>query len=246
MELQSPSIKYVVVLASLLSCSCLPVWAQSLMTVRHAVHQDESAPLRELIKQAPPARLAKREAEPVRRIPLPPGLTPVAEDSVLQRTVVAGTPTVAKSFEGLGQGQYGFTVESAPPDTNGAVGTTQYVQWVNQSFAIFDKATGAILAGPTLGNTLWTGFGGGCAINNDGDPIVLLTRPLGAGYSASSLFPRPARRPSCNASLSQPPPTRPAATTAIASSTTTLTIIQRWESGLTPITKLSTCLNRPA
>jgi hypothetical protein len=29
------------------------------------------------------------------------------------------------------------------------------------------------VAGPTAGNTLWSGFGGGCQTNNDGDPIVL-------------------------------------------------------------------------
>jgi hypothetical protein len=87
--------------------------------------------------------------------------------------VIPGTPAVGASFEGLGQGQYGFSVQYAPPDTNGTVGSTQYVQWVNVSFAIFDKATGAKIAGPTLGRTLWSGFGGGCAINNDGDPIVL-------------------------------------------------------------------------
>ena len=63
-------------------------------------------------------------------------------------------------------------VELSPPDTNGAVGATQYVQWVNAEFAVFDKVTGALVAGPTEGNTLWAGFGGGCETNNDGDPIV--------------------------------------------------------------------------
>jgi hypothetical protein len=53
------------------------------------------------------------------------------------------------------------------------VGATQYVQWVNTSFAIFNKTTDALIAGPTAGNTLWSGFGGGCQTNNDGDPIVL-------------------------------------------------------------------------
>jgi hypothetical protein len=83
------------------------------------------------------------------------------------------TPVVGLSFEGLGAGQYGFTVNSAPPDTNGTVGATQYVQWVNSSFAIFNKTSGALIAGPTAGNTLWSGFGGGCQTNNDGDPVVL-------------------------------------------------------------------------
>src|SRR5207302_7508765 len=35
------------------------------------------------------------------------------------------------------------------------------------------KSTGGPISGPTAGNTLWSGFGGGCQDNNDGDPIVL-------------------------------------------------------------------------
>jgi hypothetical protein len=143
------------------------------MTVRRATHRDVSPPLTEMMRQAPPISLVRHEAEPLRRIPLPPGLEQLEEDSVRQRTLVPFTPVVGASFEGLGAGQYGFTVTSAPPDTNGTVGATQYVQWVNTSFAVFNKSTGALIAGPTAGNTLWSGFGGGCQSNNDGDPIVL-------------------------------------------------------------------------
>ena len=32
------------------------------------------------------------------------------------------------------------------------------------------RSTGALISGPTAGNTLWSGFGGGCQTNNDGDP----------------------------------------------------------------------------
>jgi len=107
-------------------------------------------------------------------IPLPPGLVRFQEDPVIQTvTVPPPTPPVSQSFEGLGNGQYGFSVTGAPPDTNGTVGATQYVQWVNTSFAIFNKSNGALIAGPTAGNTLWSGFGGGCQTNNDGDPIVV-------------------------------------------------------------------------
>src|SRR5260370_1125444 len=62
---------------------------------------------------------------------------------------------------------------SAPPDTNGAVGATQYVQWVNESFEVFDKA-GNSVAGPTPGNQLFQSLGSShpCAVNNDGDPIA--------------------------------------------------------------------------
>jgi hypothetical protein len=82
-------------------------------------------------------------------------------------------PTLNLGFDGLGNASLGFSVTSAPPDTNGAVGLNQYVQWVNTSFAVFNKTTGALMAGPTAGNQLWAGFGGGCQTNNDGDPIVL-------------------------------------------------------------------------
>jgi hypothetical protein len=78
-------------------------------------------------------------------------------------------------FAGVGAGDYGYSVNSTPPDTNLAVGTTQVVQWVNTSFAVFDKATGALKYGPAAGNTLWknfTGAGAACGTYNDGDPIV--------------------------------------------------------------------------
>jgi hypothetical protein len=166
------SLRHAAVLACFVLSSCIAGFTQSRMTVRRDVHRDVSPPLREMILHAPPPSLEKKEAEPVRRIPLPPGLTQ-QEDSVQQRTVVPFTPVVGTSFEGLGAGQYGFSVTGAPPDTNGTVGATQYVQWVNTSFAIFNKSSGALIAGPTAGNTLWSGFGGGCQTNNDGDPVVL-------------------------------------------------------------------------
>ena len=39
----------------------------------------------------------------------------------------------------MGAGDYGFSPDSAPPDPNLAVGATQVVQIVNESFAVFDK-----------------------------------------------------------------------------------------------------------
>lgn len=87
------------------------------------------------------------------------------------------TPTPAPSallnFDGLGAGG-GYTPNAAPPDTNGAIGATQYVQWVNEAFAVYSKTTGARIAGPTNGNQLFTNLGSThpCAVNNDGDPIV--------------------------------------------------------------------------
>ena len=99
-----------------------------------------------------------------------------SSDGALQQTAYTsgGIVTPLLNFEGLGNGFPNFSVDSAPPDTNGAVGDTQYVQWVNESFAVFDKNTGAELAGPIAGNQMYQSLGAKhpCAVNNDGDPIA--------------------------------------------------------------------------
>jgi hypothetical protein len=92
----------------------------------------------------------------------------------------AHTTELGPNFPGLGSDFSGpqgpFQIPSAPPDTTGAVGRTQFVQWVNTSFAVFDKTTGRPLVGPVEGKVLWRGLGGTtpvpCEVNNDGDPIV--------------------------------------------------------------------------
>ena len=67
-----------------------------------------------------------------------------------------------------------------PPDTNGAVGDTQFVQMVNVTIAVYDKSTGALEMGPALIHTIWTGFGGPCENAGDGgDPIVLYDQIAG-------------------------------------------------------------------
>jgi hypothetical protein len=84
----------------------------------------------------------------------------------------------------LGQGvgffgpQGGFTVQFAPPDTNGATGSFQYVQVVNVSLSVFNKATGAVMFGPVPINTIFSGFGGPCQTNNDGDPVVVYDKQV--------------------------------------------------------------------
>ncbi|MDX6559347.1 MAG: hypothetical protein QOF72_2396, partial [Blastocatellia bacterium] len=85
----------------------------------------------------------------------------------------ASTPSATGvSFEGVGVGLAGFSPSSNPPDVNGRVGPTQFVQWNNTSFAVFNKTTGALEYGPTAGNTLFQSLGGVCASHNDGDPVV--------------------------------------------------------------------------
>src|SRR2546425_2728061 len=90
--------------------------------------------------------------------------------------VVAAAPALLSSFAGVGNGFSGpngtFGVNSAPPDTNGAVGPNHYVETVNTSFAIFNKS-GTPIYGPVPINQVWSGFGGGCQTNNDGDPTAV-------------------------------------------------------------------------
>ena len=145
--------------------------------VNAAVQHDTSPPLRDIPSK--PRRLFRVEL-PFRPIPTGPN-TATQPDGALQTTTGPSVATTTGlNFAGVGNGDYGFTPNAAPPDTNGAVGATQYVQWVNESFAVFNKSTGAIAAGfPKAGNTLWSGFGGGCEANNDGDPIVQYDKAAG-------------------------------------------------------------------
>ena len=139
--------------------------------VSPAVHRDISRPLRDIPISPRARQLTER---PLFRLPGGSSSTAAAAPDPVQQTTVGtlAATTAGLNFAGVGNGDYGFAPNAAPPDTNGAVGATQYVQWVNESFAVFDKTTGARLLGPVAGNTLWSGFGGGCQTNNDGDPIV--------------------------------------------------------------------------
>jgi hypothetical protein len=95
---------------------------------------------------------------------------PGVQDPVVQTAApTAGMPPVGVSFEGMNisQGCGGCL----PPDTDGAVGPNHYVQMVNTQLAVYNKATGAMISGPTAIEHLWTS--GECAVNDSGDPIVL-------------------------------------------------------------------------
>ncbi|MBV8859547.1 MAG: hypothetical protein JOZ02_21625 [Acidobacteria bacterium] len=102
-----------------------------------------------------------------------PTPTPTPSPTPTPTATPTPTPSALLNFDGLGNGG-GYTPNAAPPDTNGAIGATQYVQWVNEAFAVYSKTTGAKLAGPTNGNQLFTALGAThqCAVDNDGDPVV--------------------------------------------------------------------------
>ena len=155
--------------------STLAVAQSSKVQVYRELKHDTSLPLSELMRMTP------EQANPFSPRVLDilptghdaPAKFTQAPDAALQEQVLPQvSATLGLNFEGLGLGTPGFGICCAPPDTNGNVGATQYVQWVNLSFAVYDKTTGAKVAGPTPGNALWAGFGGTCQTNNSGDPIV--------------------------------------------------------------------------
>jgi hypothetical protein len=127
---------------------------------------------------------AEHRVRELKRIPLVDG-PGQATDPVVQSQVAAGAAvTAGLGFDGIGVGLVGtdgknFSPQYAPPDTTGAVGASQYVQWVNVNLAVFDKNSGQLLYGPVAGNTLFQPLGGACAANNDGDPIVQYDKAAG-------------------------------------------------------------------
>ncbi len=147
--------------------------------VNYPVHFDISPPLRDMATQvslqegahvAPLVRYPKlRQLMEAAR----GGQGPV-EDGALQSSSSGPlvTATVGLNLLGVGNGFPGYSVPDAPPDVNLAVGDTQVVQWVNVSYAVFNKSTGAVVAGPVLGNAFWLGFGGACQTSNSGDIIA--------------------------------------------------------------------------
>jgi uncharacterized membrane protein len=141
-----------------------------------ALHHDVSPPLRD-IAPAPISGKLKKDEEPKHG---PPAPEPGGPDPVVQSSPgVAAAPALGVGVEGLGQGFSGpsgtFSVDSAPPDPNGAVGPNHFVEVVNESLAVFNKSGGPVY-GPVATNTLWSGFGGGCQSNDDGDATVAYDR----------------------------------------------------------------------
>src|SRR5438132_6797728 len=147
--------------------------------ISHAEQYDQSGPL--TLLPVPERRDTNVEHE-VKRIPRPPAGAQLRDPVHQTSAPLLRAPTINNSFDGVGNGFSGpngtFSVNAAPPDTNGDVGPHDYVQIVNTDFAVFNKdasrgAVGTVRYGPVQINTLWSGFGGLCQADNDGDPVVV-------------------------------------------------------------------------
>jgi len=142
-------------------------------------HHDTSPPLRDLMAEYIPIFLPAHEQPD--DLPYPVHIYRNRPDGALQSEnlpanppTAAGGPVMGLNFEGQ---DFDSTCRCIPPDTNGAVGATQYVQAVNTVFTVYDKGTGNAIAGPVAINALWAGFtGGDCAGDDDGDVTVLFDK----------------------------------------------------------------------
>lgn len=86
----------------------------------------------------------------------------------------AQMPAPIISFEGISNADNvaAFNALLVPPDMNGDIGPSHYVQTVNSLFRVYDK-TGDPLTPPVKLSQLFEPLGTPCSMRNDGLPIVL-------------------------------------------------------------------------
>jgi hypothetical protein len=138
-----------------------------------SVRNDTSPPLRDM-KQTRVGKKVEHEANENPKLPTNHKDSPdpvVQGPNSLMAFAGLNAPSPILNFDGIGYP--GVSCNCAPPDTNGEVGATQYVQMVNEGYQVFNKTTGASQLGPSGITTLWSGFGGVCQTNGSGDPVVM-------------------------------------------------------------------------
>src|SRR5271167_3216137 len=164
--------------------------------VNYPLHFDVSRPLRDMATEvsspagahvAPPVHYPKlqllKEAAP--------GAQAMEDGAIQASSGPLVSAIVGLNLLGVGNGFPGYSVPDAPTDVNLAVGDTQVLQWVNVSYAIFDKTTGAVIMGPILGNAFWSGFGGACQTSNSGDIIAQWDKVAHRWVATQNVFSSP-------------------------------------------------------
>ncbi len=126
-----------------------------------------------------PAAGAAIEHRVIPLLPHPFGPTPPARDPVLQKSSTTQITPSGTGFNGIGVSS-GYAVQYIPPDTSGAAGDTQYVQFVNAAYAVFDKQTGNFCQ------------------NVNGQPSCTQPNTSGLFFQMSSLFKAAANFPQTN------------------------------------------------
>jgi len=140
-------------------------------------HNDVSPPLREMPvwSESDLRRGGERDANENPKVPYRhiDSFDPVVQNAHVADLGFPGVniPVPIRTFDGIPFP--GVGCNCAPPDTNGAVGLTQYVQIVNEGYQVFDKSTGNSVLGPNSISSIWSGFGGVCQSGGKGDPVML-------------------------------------------------------------------------
>jgi hypothetical protein len=160
-------------------CLALPTVAQQSEVVTKGpivikeFKHDTGPLLREIAPLLPEFSLPSRHEIENEGNPNHPWSSKVQPDPVLQteeNSPSSQSPSFGVEFDGLGYGD-SFFCNCMPPDNDGAAGTTQYVQYINLFYAVYNKS-GTTLLGPLAGNSFWSGFGGSCQTDDSGDTII--------------------------------------------------------------------------
>jgi uncharacterized repeat protein (TIGR01451 family) len=124
-----------------------------------------------LLPQTAPEKVERPEREPpeVTPVELPGGPPAPSAPAVPGRNAPA--PSTIVNFDGLDFATWGA---GHPPDTNGDVGPTYYIETVNTSIGVYRKSDQVRVAAFTFNTFMSQGsFGNLCDTNNFGDPVVL-------------------------------------------------------------------------
>src|SRR5205809_2372578 len=139
---------------------------------------DVSPALRDVAQGWPPQFKPQHEAAENPKIPNNHQDSPdtVVEDKFISELALQ-TPHIPGPILNFNGIRFpGVGCNCAPPDTNGSVGTTQFVQIVNEGYEVFDKATGNSILGPNSIKSIWQNFGGACENFGLGDPTVVFDK----------------------------------------------------------------------
>ena len=128
--------------------------------------------VRSLVDTGPPRRRERPEREGPRPQPVQVTPTdPIPSGVDIPVPPSAPAPAPLANFDGLDRVNWGA---GHPPDTTGDVGPAYYIQSINTSIGIYEKATGVRVAAFTFDTFMSQGaFGNLCDTDNFGDPVVL-------------------------------------------------------------------------
>jgi hypothetical protein len=174
--------------ATAASAQTAPAWTAGHVIVNPAIHFDQSQPLTAMAtmwKPPAPANRPRRATEggPPEESGRPP-MPKIPEAAAAIEQTTQGSepaPQLLASFDGMGagfSGPQGPAEGRNPSDNSLAVGPDEIVQIVNSHLAVYSKqgktypASGKVVFGAVITNTLFAGFEGPCEQQVSGDAVV--------------------------------------------------------------------------